>query len=242
MAGELNNEQEKPNFFNRISKYPIEYLGVALLGALIAFLIFGKQGRDFGPYPPSGNPVDTLSFVEILDFYDNFDNLDTVIRNYTRQRNNDPSFETSRAVSFDYQGLIDYLDFIQNNAEEANIKISQLRFYFGQYGSNVGKDKKFKQTLFFNPTTVFSSGEKQGDLSYAILRSGNKTSAVPLISVLDTLNEGLGQLSNEEKVIQEAAVISILPSSSIIYNGAESQARNAGQLSPPPSDIKDANQ
>ncbi len=235
MADELNNEREKTNFFARIKKYPLEYIGVAVVGAAVAFLFLGKQEPDLGPYPPSGKPVETLSFDEIKDFYHNFDDLDATIQRYTRGRTGDSTFIASRAVSFEYQGLVDYMNFIQNNAEEAGITISQLRFYFGQYENVGNKDKNYRQTLFFNPTTVF----KEGDLSYAIVRSGEKTTAVPLSSVLDTIkNPELGQLSHQDKLIQEASILPLLSSGAIMIYGAASQARNHGQINPPPSDIE----
>ncbi|MBQ0736288.1 hypothetical protein [Aquimarina celericrescens] len=240
MADELNNEQSKTNFFQRIKRYPLEYIGVAVVGAIAAFLIIGKQEPDLGPYPPSGNPVETLTFNEILDFYHNFDDLDATIQRYTRGRTGDSTFIASRAVSFDYQELIDYLDFIQNNAKDAKIEISQLRFYFGQYENVGNKDKNYRQTLFFNPTTKFKIGDKKGDLSYAIVRSGEKTTAVPLSSVLDTIKDPkFGNLrSTKEGIPQEASILSILSANPEMFYGAQSQARNAGQLSPPPSDIE----
>ncbi len=239
MADELNNEREKTNFFARIKKYPLEYIGVAVVGAAVAFLFLGKQEPDLGQFPPSGNPVETLTFDQILDFYHNFDDLDATIQRYTRGRTGDSTFIATRAVSFDYQELIDYLNLIQNNAIAADIEISQLRFYFGQYENVGNKDDDYKQTLFFNPTTKFTKGEKKGDLSYAIVRSGDKTSAVPLINVLDTIkNSELGQLSQKGKLVQEATVLSLISSGTATFYGAESQAKNGGQQSPPPSDIE----
>ncbi len=238
MADEIENQKGNTNFFDRIKRYSLEYISFAAIGAVVTFFLIGKQEPDLGPYPPSGEPVEILTFDDILEFYHNFDDLDAAIQGYTRNKTKDSTFIATRAVSFDYQEFIDYMDFIQKNATDAKIKISKLRFYFGQYGNVDNKDEKYRQTLFFNPTTQFSKGS-EGDLSYAIVRSGDKTSAVPLKNVLDTIrNPKLGQLSDQDNIQQEANILSLISAGMTTYNGAESQAKNGGQQSPPPSDIE----
>ncbi|MBP2832558.1 hypothetical protein J8281_10215 [Aquimarina sp. U1-2] len=240
MENEFNEDEQKTNFFDRIKRYPLEYIGIAFVGAVATFLIIGKPAPSINPFPPSGAPVETLTFDEILEFYHNFDELDETIQRYTRRTTGDSTFIASRAVSFDYQEFIDYLNFIQDNAKEAKIEISQLRFYFGQYKDVKQKNKNYRQTLFFNPTTKFKTGKKRGDLSYAILRSNDSTKAVPLSSVLDSINDKeIGHLKlNQTDIQQEASILSILSVNPMMLYEAQSQARNSGQISPPPSDIE----
>jgi hypothetical protein len=210
--------------------YPIVIIITAILTFLVSTCDSPTVIVDQGPYPPDGPPEEVLSFGEIIKFYENYTELESLIEDHTRRRISDSTFIAPRSVSFDYQELKNYLAFIEKNAEDAKIKISSLRFHFGKYNNVNDKNKAYRQTLFYNPTFKYKVQGKTLELSYAIQRNGDKISAVPLQEVLDSI---IGPQKRVQKSINKASVLSFSFNNTIYY-GAESQAGNRGQINPPP--------
>ncbi|WP_378185739.1 hypothetical protein ACE939_11545 [Aquimarina sp. W85] len=216
----------------------IGYPVVIVITAILVFFISQSKCNKPKLYEPDGPPQELISFNEIIDLYDNYHGIDSLIQKYTRQKSSDPSFVASKAVTFDYQELKNYLAFIEKNSVKANIKISSLRFYFGKYQNMKDKTKANRQTLFYNPTTIFNVNGKDVELSYAIESNSKGTRVIPLSKILDSVKKVKGIDITTKQTTSEA---SLLPLSSIISataNVVESQAGNRGQVTPPPSDLQ----
>ncbi|GAA4276873.1 hypothetical protein [Aquimarina mytili] len=237
----------KTNFLTRLKTYPLEYFGTAVIGGLIAFVIAKAliPGPNLGAYPPDGNdPQDLLTLDQIGDLYYRYAwDRATIIDK--AERSHIADFEAVRSVTFEYQDLKNYIDFIEKNSIEANIKISGLRFYYGKYKNDRPDKQKGRQMLFFNPTVFDKTDQK--DLAYAIDRTGGKTGIAYLRDIVkkpirknpnDTTNTDntVGYLEKLD-IINEASALSFLNFSSSYT--IQPQAKNGGgQQSPPPYDIE----
>ncbi len=74
-------------------------------------------------------------------------------------------FTAARFVSYDYKTIKNYLKFIEQEADAANIEISTLRFYFSNYPDSKTlpkREKKInpkKNSIMISPTTTNPKGE-----------------------------------------------------------------------------------
>ncbi len=238
MASELDNERDKGSFFENIKKNAVGYAIVAAVAVGATLLLTDKQEPDLGSYPPNDDPVKPFEFEEIIDVAGSYNYRAALIQKHVRERTQDSTFTSARAVTFDYQDLKNYMAFIEKNADDAKIRISGLRFYFGKYDNNPVPRKAHRQMIFYNPTVKSADG-KNRDVAYAIQRIGDKTGIVPLEKVIDSiLNQEKGKGSvRQESQVNEASVLSFFTNNAA-FNGAETQAGNHGQLNPPPPDAQ----
>ncbi len=236
MADELNNEQRKGGFLENIKKNIVGYTVTAALAVGATLLLSDRSSQE--PYPANGNPRDILNFKEISQLYYGYDSRAEIIEDTVRQ--SIPDFDAARSVSFDYQDFKNYLVFIENNSVEANIRISELRFYFGKYPNDTTLETKGRQMLFFNPTVDTLIDDKRLNLAYAIDRQGSK---VGIKLLKDLVQRPKSNVSNPPKatgekayIINEASALSFLNFST--DDQLESQGKNGGQQSPPPYDFQ----
>ncbi len=155
------------------------------------------------PIPLAKNLYDnyTAHRVPIIDFYEDS------VRNRKRdrvymqkqyeQQNDDEGdvaqnntsmtqggFKAARYVSYDYETIKNYLKYIEQEAQAADIEISTLRFYFSNYPESKtlpGRTKEInpkKNSIMISPTTKDSKGEEF--LFYLEVGDNLKPKAIPL--------------------------------------------------------------
>ena len=80
--------------------------------------------------PPKG----IISLEESKSLYDNYTkNRLGIIEQYEAERSPEAKFEASRFTSFTYADIKQYMAYIEQEAKEAQVDISSLRFYFANY-------------------------------------------------------------------------------------------------------------
>lgn len=123
-------------------------------------------------YPPTGKPENILPFKTIKQLYDRYDLRAELLEKIEGQ--NIDNFVASRSITFSYQELVNYFDFIEQLTEKTGERISGLRFYFGKYADDKERTPG-QQLLFFNPTinTKDAAGNPI-ELAYSIINSGDK--------------------------------------------------------------------
>ncbi|MEW7288946.1 hypothetical protein [Aquimarina sp. 2304DJ70-9] len=236
------------SFLTRLKKYPLEYIAIVLITGGAAFFlaqVLLQPEPDFGAYPPNDDEIqDLLTLEQIGDLYYRYAWERTPVIDKA-ERNHIDNFEAVRSVTFEYQDLKNYIEFIEKNSIEAKVTISGLRFYYGKYKNDSPNKQKGRQMLFFNPT-VFDTKE-QKELAYAIERVGGKTGIVYLRDIVekpqkthtpDSLKNSntVGSLE-KSYIINEASALSFF-NFSTSYT-IQPQAKNGGgQQSPPPYDIE----
>ncbi len=93
-------------------------------------------------------------------------------------------FKAARYVSYDYETIKNYLKYIEQEAQAANIEISTLRFYFSNYPESKtlpGRKKEInpkKNSVMISPTTKNNKGEDF--LFYLDVGDNLKPRAMPL--------------------------------------------------------------
>ncbi len=232
-------------FFDQFKRnLPGYFLALAI--GIGGTLFFTKgQEIDLGAYPPDGNfPKDTLSPKQMGDLYYRYaDKRAPIIDSAESQKI--PDFEAVRSVTFEYQDLKNYIDYIEKNSVEASVRISGLRFYYGKYRDDKPSKLKGKQVLFFNPTVLDQNEQK--DLAYAIDRTGGGASIVYLKDIIKkpTRKNPHDSIKKDNKVgsleksyiINEASMLSFFNFSTVM--GIQTQGKNGGgQQSPPPYNIE----
>ncbi|PWL38164.1 hypothetical protein DKG77_07720 [Flagellimonas aquimarina] len=115
-------------------------IATLLLGSM--FLILGAcQEKTKKEEPPHEEPRERvkppeqiISLEESKELYDNYSkNRVELIQSYEREENDDEKFKAARYTSWDYKTLKQYMAFIEQEAKDAKVDISTVRFYFGNY-------------------------------------------------------------------------------------------------------------
>ncbi len=159
-----------------------------------------------------------------------------------QQDPNDPNgarFDVARYVYWDYKTIKDYLKYIEQEAEAANIEISTLRFYFSNYPPNDKSAVHPRQNSIIITPTLH---ENNREYIFAIDDRDIKNLKPQLLSdsfvPIDAPQEkGMGQLNGEE----ERSYASFLPFGSTTtnnlatpYMAGRSVSMNRGTGAPPP--------
>ncbi|MBS9462970.1 hypothetical protein KIM67_11155 [Flagellimonas sp. 389] len=177
-------------------------------------------------------PKQIISLTESKSLYDNYGtNRVEAIQQYEMTTNRDENFKPSRFTSFDYKTMKQYMAFIEQEAEAANVDISTLRFYFATYpnkrrfpdGQRVVHPRQ--NSLFMLPTMKV----KGLDYGFYIGADGKAKlvkDAVGINGVQDSIQQANG-----------TAQASFMPSltTAPLMQGEQSLTMNHGNSSPPPS-------
>lgn len=114
--------------------------------------------------PPEG----IISLVESKSLYDNYTKhrMD-MIQQYEAERGPDREFAPARFSSFTYEDIKQYMAYVEQEAKEANVEISSLRFYFANYPDKerFPDGKKIvhpRQNSMFIVPTMMVDGEEYG--------------------------------------------------------------------------------
>nr|WP_299174615.1 hypothetical protein [uncultured Allomuricauda sp.] len=111
-----------------------------LLGSLILLLGACKQPpKTEEPHEEPKErvkpPEQIISLEESKSLYDHYSrNRVEIIQQFEKERDeSEEKFRPARFSSYDYSTIKQYMDFIEQEAKDANVEISSLRFYFGNY-------------------------------------------------------------------------------------------------------------
>ncbi|UII75057.1 hypothetical protein LV716_12415 [Flagellimonas sp. HMM57] len=177
-------------------------------------------------------PKQIISLIESKSLYDNYSkNRVETIQQYEAQANRDKNFKPSRFTSFDYKTMKQYMAFIEQEAEAANVDISTLRFYFATYPSK----RRFpdgqrvvhpRQNSLFMLPTMKVKGLDYGFYIGADGKAKLVKDAVGINGVQDSMQQANG-----------TAKASFMPSltTAPLMQGEQSLTMNHGSSGPPPS-------
>ncbi len=144
------------------------------------------------------------------------------------------AFEAARFTSFDYTTIKQYLAFIEQEADSADVDISSLRLYFGNYpsrdelGEGVAEEDARKNTIFIVPTL-----KKDGQEYGFFIQEGpdGQRKAVPLVE-RGGAAQGMGGLKEAES----RSYAGFAPvSAPFLLPGNQSLILNRGNTGPPPN-------
>ncbi|CAL2090051.1 hypothetical protein [Tenacibaculum sp. 190524A05c] len=181
---------------------------------------------NVGPDP--GKPKRLLTYKKIV----------TMLHGYDRTRFellvNELGFEDTRVNTFDFYELKNYLNFMEKEAKEKNIKLKGISFIKGVYNDENAPNRELKdyENLIYIPTTLINGKEVQVD----VLNS-SKDKLVTFKEMLEKYNYEwrydnkenfkLKSGKKEEKTVFKSMVMRDG------LSDEESSAGNYGHLSPP---------
>ena len=177
--------------------------------------------------PPEG----IISLEESKSLYDNYTkNRMDIIQRYEAERSPEKEFNAARFSSFSYADIKQYMDYIEQEAKEAQVDISSLRFYFANYpekadfpdGQKIVHPRQ--NSIFIVPTMKTDNGE----YGFYIGEDGKAKlikNAVGETAVGSTAKDG------------NRSYASFAPSfaSPVMLQGGKSLNMNHGSSGPPPS-------
>ena len=171
--------------------------------------------------PPEG----IISLEESKSLYDNYTkNRIDIIRTFEAERNADEKFIPARFTSFTYADIKQYMQYVEQEAEEAGVKVASLRLYFANYPykPDFPDGKKIvhprQNSIFIVPTTMIDGKEK----GFYI---GSDGKAKPIRAVVGTKETG-------EESEPNTSQASFAPS--LFQGGDTSLNLNHGGSGPPP--------
>ncbi|WP_036379491.1 hypothetical protein [Muricauda sp. MAR_2010_75] len=152
----------------------LKKVATVLLGAFLFTLTACQQGpkkeepaesKAAEEQEPVAPPEGIISLEESKSLYDNYtkNRLD-IIHKYEAERSTE-KFEAARFSSFSYADIKQYMDYIEQEAKDAEVDISSLRFYFANYPDKADfpDGKKIvhprQNSIFIVPTMETADGE-----------------------------------------------------------------------------------
>lgn len=205
-------------------------LVIASFGAMLLLLGACQQGpKKEEPTEPGQEqvapPEGIISLEESKSLYDNYtkNRLD-MIEKFEAERNADEKFIPARFTSFSYGEMKQYMQYVEQEAEEAGVKVASLRLYFANYpdkkdfpdGKKVVHPRQ--NSIFIVPTTMMD-GQEQG---FYIDAEGK---AKPIKGVV-------GNRETDESAETNTAQASFAPN--LFQRGDTSLNLNHGTSGPPP--------
>jgi len=144
---------------------------IALFGTTLLFLgACQEESKKEEPTDPKQEevlpPEGIISLEESKSLYDNYTkNRIGMIEEYEAERSPDKKHTPARFTSFTYDQIKDYMAYVEQEAEEAGVKVASLRLYFANYpdkpdfpdGKKVVHPRQ--NSIFIVPTTVIEGKE-----------------------------------------------------------------------------------
>ncbi|KAA1247451.1 hypothetical protein [Aquimarina sp. RZ0] len=178
-------------------------------------------------YPPDGDPEEVIELCKAQRLFKNYERRADSIEAYETGINE--AFRASRTITFEYQELVNYFNFIEQITEKAGQRISGIRFFLGKYPYDHPKYPG-QQMLFFNPTIKNATNNKE--IIYAIRESDDQAEIV-LINNLEEFELDC-DVEGKTSAHSKAGLLSF--SSSIVDDDLISLQGQGGQISPPDND------
>ncbi|NKI33082.1 hypothetical protein [Croceivirga thetidis] len=168
----------------------LKQLGGVALGAFASFLVIiacQEDSEDLNQDAEQGAieaPAKLISFSAAQNMHNNYMvNRASVIEKYEREVNQKDDFVAIQYSEWDLETIEEYIAYVKQEANAANVNVNTLRFYFGQYDQS----QDGKSNLFIVPTTDFDGV----NLGFYIDGSG---AASPLKGKGDTSSKNGGSL------------------------------------------------
>ena len=180
-------------------------------------------------------PKDIIAIDEAQKLYDTYSERRVpLIERFEIPDGESGPFNAARFTSFDYKTLKEYLAFIEQEAAGANVDITSLRLYFGNYPADSGQksgntvSSARRNTIFIVPTL-----EKNGEDFGFYIQTGEdgKREAVLLVE------RGVPASSTGDSETNPAsrAYAGFLPMAKPAMAGEQSLILNRGNSGPPPN-------
>ncbi|WP_405325067.1 hypothetical protein [Leeuwenhoekiella sp. LLG6367-2.1] len=175
--------------------------------------------------PVQGAPANIIPIAAADSLYKNYGNsrvaLIELAENLTEEGDTIPKEDANykkatRAVTMPYKQLKEYMAYIEQQADSANVDIVEMRIYFGKYKDTYKqKNKKGRATVFLNPATEFTLADGTKDtVSYAIVTGVDGKKRAVMVGDVLSPKKGMNKLEDDETI--------------------ESMSGNHGTLRPPP--------
>ncbi|TXN34906.1 hypothetical protein FVB32_09915 [Flagellimonas hymeniacidonis] len=110
-----------------------------ILGAMLLFLGAcqekpKKEEPHEEPKERVKPPKQIISLETSKELYDNYSkNRAELIQSYEAEENDDENFKAARFASWDFKTIKQYIAFIEQEAKDAKVDISTIRFYYANY-------------------------------------------------------------------------------------------------------------
>lgn len=155
----------------------------SLMPLCILFIV-GCQEKPHKPREESVKaPEQIISTEQAQELFDNYSHRRVpLIQKYEDSLNEDSKFDVARFGYYDYKTIKRYIAYIEQEAERANVEISTLRFYFGNYPDKFedGRSPKHpKQNSFFLVPTLKQDGK---EFPFSVLSDGQGNYKAKLLS------------------------------------------------------------
>ena len=201
-------------------------------------------GKKDGGHEYKGAPEQIISLDQGKELFDNYtERRVKLIEEYESREGNAP-FDAARYGEYDYETIKQYLAFIEHEAEAANVKISKLRIYFGNYPEKEkfddGRKVKYprKNTFLILPTL------KKGGEDYGFYIDKQPDGKKVALLITDRFPQGpdqgrdsdqkTGSLKSRSKSYASFLPNTIVPHAPMPYYVEESLILNEGSMVPPP--------
>lgn len=196
-------------------------------------------------------PEQIIDLDEGRSLYSKYDNRRVVLIERSEEPKPDGSkFDAARYVDFDYKVIRQYLDYVDQEAQSANVNnIATLRLYFGNYADQEkfkdGKPVKHprQNTIFMLPTVeendsiwgfYTDAGSKEGE-RIAVLLRGNLQTKGPMGAAQE---QGMGMKEEDDKKAYAGFALPSATSNTSapvpLYQNGHSLILNEGSSAPPP--------
>ncbi|WP_318311659.1 hypothetical protein [Flagellimonas crocea] len=199
---------------------------IVLFGASLLLMVACQQGpKKEEPTEKVSPPEGIISLEESKSLYDNYTkNRVDMIQAFELERDSARRFVPARFTSFSYADMKQYMAYVEQEAQEAGVKVSSLRLYFANYpdkpdfpdGKKVVHPRQ--NSIFIVPTTMIDGKE----LGFYI---GSDGKAMPIKGVVGSSETG-------EKTEPNTSEASFFPN--LFQSGDKSLNLNHGSSGPPP--------
>ncbi len=143
-------------------------------------------------------------------------------------------FDVARYVYYDYKTIKDYMSFIEQQAEAANVDISTLRFYFSNYPDDTQYVHPRQNSIMISPALKKDNREY---IFYIDNSDPKNLKPVLLGDNFGPVKSGIGSTSLEENKAYASFAPSLPKTNSTVVlpsNGGQSLTLNRGGGAPPP--------
>jgi len=220
---------------------------IALFFALTAIVSCNQPQKENDPKNEKPTvvkaPAQLIAIPEAQNMYDSYSKRRVpLIQHYedsiNRTLKKDKEFDVGRFVYYDYKTIKQYLAFIEQEAADADVEISTLRFYFSNYPDEVvfknTKDSikhPRQNSIMLSPT--YNDGKR--DYLFYIAQGAKGKQAVPLTNDFEDI-KGYSTSMQERNKVYASIVPSSNSTTAAPFNlqGSQSLTLNRGSGVPPP--------
>ena len=221
------------------------------LGLLAVLLVNGcaeqaQKSEEPTPTTTIEKPDHIISISDAKMLYDRYgERRVPIIQKFedaiNERKKDTTKFDVARYVSYDYKSLKEYLAYIDQEAQRANIEISSLRFYLSNYPDETFfPDSKDSISHPRQNSVMITPAISKGNRDYIYYIENIDSESPRAIYLRDSFNpmesQEVGLTETEKRA--HAAFVNNLPASAsaLPYQGGGSMTYNRGTGAPPPYD------